>query len=240
MDIFKGNGWKFVLVIAATLLILFIVMAVYLLIVPDGNLGDAFSLGQLFLESMLLPVAALGFWMAFQEFRANQRRPRLYLAGEGEELAHSKKISLDLPRPNLSSKNTPDRLNHSIVLHNEGDNVATWYSIHIEFPKDLLGIKNIPHYWPPDLLSLLGFHANIGETENWLKIEASESRDVIFRSKGTLASYPKQNITLGKFNFLPLPEGEEDVQRYRIRYKIFTDAGPSRIDALELMVHWTD
>ena len=99
---------------------------------------------------------------------------------------------------------------------------------------------NIPHYWSADLLSLLGFHPNIGDKENWLKKECTRSRDVIFQSNGTLASYPKQRMTLGKFNFLPIPEGEEDVRVYRICYKIFTDVGPSRIDALKLTVHWTE
>lgn len=215
-------------------------MVLYGVITQGEDRGTTFALGQLILEAALIPVAVFGFWYAVQEFQKGQHRPSLYLAWEDEEPSNNKKITLQVPRPNLSSKNTPDRLNHSIVLHNEGDNVATWYSIHIEFPKDLLGIKNIPHYWSADLLNLLGFHANIGDTENWLKEEASESRDVIFQSNGTLASYPKQNITLGKFNFLPLPEGEGDVRRYRIRYKIFTDVGPSRIDALELIIHWTD
>lgn len=217
-----------------------LVMVLYGVINQGEDRGTTFALGQLILEAALIPVAVFGFWYAVQEFQKGQRRPKLYLAWDDEELTYNKKVSLHIPRPNLSSEKTPDRLNHSITLHNEGDNVATWYSIHIEFPKELLGIKNIPHYWSADLLSLLGFHPYIGDTENWLKKETTESRDVIFQSNGTLASYPKQKVTLGKFNFLPIPERVGDVQRYRIRYKIFTDAGPSRIDALELIVHWTD
>ncbi len=240
MELFKGKGWKFVLAIAVTLLALNLVMAAYILIVPDGSYGDAFSLGQLFLESMLLPVAALGFWMAYQEFRKSQRRPSLYLAWDDEVLTYNKELVLHLERPNLGSKKTPDRLNHPVALHNDGDNVATWYSIHMEFPVELLGRKNIPHFWSADLLRLLGFYEEIGERENWIRKQAPSTQDEIFQSNGTLASFPKQKITLGRFSFLPIPEGEGSVQQYDIRYKIYTDVGPSRIDYLKLKVIWTD
>ncbi len=37
---------------------------IYIRFVPDGNFGDMFSLGQLILEAVLLPVAVRGLWMA--------------------------------------------------------------------------------------------------------------------------------------------------------------------------------
>jgi len=89
-------------------------------------------------------------------------------------------------------------------------------------------------------LSLLGFYAEYGEQENWIRKHAPATQDEIFQSNGTFASYPSQRITLGRFNFLPIPEGEGEIQLYRIKYKIFTDVDPSRIDWLDLKIHWTD
>ena len=241
----KRKGLWFVLAIVLTLVFLYIVMAVYLFIVPDGNLGDAFSLGQLFLESILLPVAALGFWMTYQEFRKSQRRPGLYLAWDDDELTNKRELVLHLKRPDMGSKKTPDRLNYSIALHNEGDNVATWYSVHLTFPIELLGANPpgtelIPHYWSPELVNLWGFYREFGGEENWNRETSLGKQEDIFQSNGTLASFPKQKIKLGTIKTHPLPEGEGDVQRYEIRYKIFTDIGPVRADILKLVVHWTD
>jgi len=215
-------------------------MLAYLRFVADGNFGEVFSLGQVILEIFLLPVAVWGLWMAVEEFRNSQRRPGLYLIWGGEENAQSKELSLQLSKKeiDINSSNTPKHIAQSIVLQNEGNNVATWFSVHMEFPVELLG-KGAPHFWSTDLIRLLGFKNEYGGGDHWDLSRGPSAEDVVLQSNGTLASYPQQRVILGTLWFIPVPEGKSEVQRYRIKYKIFTDVGPSRVDWLDLKVHWT-
>ena len=215
-------------------------MLAYIRFVTDGNFGEMFSLGQITIEILFLPVAVWGLWMAVEEFRNSQRRPRLYLTWGGGANTQNKELTLRLSRTDIdiNSKNTPNRITQPIVLQNEGNNVATWFSVHMECPVELLG-KDAPHYWSPELLSLLGFKNEYSGSDHWDLSRGPLIEDVIFQSNGTLTSYPQQQVILGVLWFLPIPGGESEVQHYRIKYKNFTDVGPSRIDWLDLKAHWT-
>jgi len=204
----------------------------YIRFVPEGNFGDLFSLGQLILDAALLPVAAWGLWMAVEEFRKSRRQPHLYLTWDDEVLADNRELTVYIKRPDVKGNKTPDRVNCSIALNNDGNNVAVWYSISLSFPAGLFVGRDVPSGWSTELIGLSGFYSEHGGAGNWTRNQMPATREEIFQSNGNQACYPEQKITLGTLKFVPVPEGVGEFQIYRIKYKIFTDVGHSRIDIL--------
>ena len=204
--------------------------------------GTTFALGQLVLEATLIPIAVFGFWYAVQEFQKGQRRPLLSLAWEDDGIDHMRETTVYFPRPKAGvpkGSESPPRFKQRIALYNTGENVAIWYSINLSFPPDMFFGRAIPDGWNQDLMGLSGFFGE-ADGEFWIKKERPSTRDMIFQSNGTMASYPGQRSTLGTLKFVPIPVEGQDRHTYRIRYKIYTESGTSRIDYLILNVIWED
>jgi len=213
----------------------FIVIFIYKICVPGSSQGDLFSLGQLFLEFTLIPIAVLGFWYAVQEFRKSQRRPHLFLAWDDDTIDGQEKSTTYVPGQTGEGEKKYSRISRSIALHNDGKNVAIWYSINLSFPTELFRRRDIPEGLNPELMRLSGFHRAAGG-EHWEETRGPSIGEDIFRSNGTLASYPGQMLTLGRLEFYPILDENQDFQEYQIPYKIFTESGPSRIDHLRLII----
>ena len=215
-------------------------MVLYGVVTGAGDRGTTFALGQLILEAALIPIAVFGFWYVAQEFQKGQRRPDLYLSWDDEVLTNNRELSVYIQRPDTGGNKTPARINRSIALHNIGDNIAVWYTINLAFPVELFRGRAVPPGWDQGLMGLSGFYGEFGGKDYWSQRQMPSTQDEVFRSNGNLASYPRQKIILGTLKFVPVPEEDQAVQEYEIRYKIYTDAGPSRIDYLILKVIWED
>ncbi len=224
------------------LVICALVMFLYGIIFGPGDRGTTFALGQLVLEAALIPVAVFGFWYAAQEFQKGQRRPLLSLAWEDDAIDHLRETTAYFPRPKPGvpkGSETPPRFRQRIALYNTGENVAIWYSINLSFPPEMFFGREVPTGWNQDLMGLSGFYGETGD-EYWIKKERPSTRDMIFQSNGTMASYPGQRSILGTLKFVPVPTEGQDKQTYQIRYKIYTEAGASHIDSLTLNIIWED
>jgi len=225
---------KMIGVAALIILLSLLVMVLYAVCFSGINDGDTFALGQWILEAALIPIAVLGFWYAFQEFKKAQRRPHLFLSWDDDGI-EGHKNTITVPAQPSQGGNKFSRIERSIVLHNDGDNVAIWYSINLSFPTELLRRRDLPEGLNLELMRLSGFYRQVGG-EHWAENRAPVVGDDIFQSSGTLASYPGQDLTLGDLHFYPILDEDQDRQEFRIPYKIFTESGPSRIHHLSLII----
>lgn len=172
-------------------------MIMYIGYTREPDLGDAFSLGQLILEALLIPAAIISLWYATREFQKGQRRPALYLAWDDNVLTDLKKTEMYLKRPDPLGTETPPRVNRSIALHNSGNNVAIWYSINLSFPVELFRGRRTPPGWDQNLMGLSGFYGEVGGKDLWSQRQLPGTQDEIFQSNGILAAYPDQKIQFG-------------------------------------------
>ena len=177
--------------------------------------GDLFSLGQLVLDALVLPVAVVGFVVTINELRKAQAIPRLALYWESEPGVVDRELSLPLPRHPGPASSVGGRL----VAMNEGNTVAVWYSIHFDVPLHIfqaadLRVDDMPRQWV--------IHA--GEQSDWRIDVLPQIMRVAFCSNGHVASFPGYPLPLGILNF-PSAKSVQHRREYTVRYTVVTDRG---------------
>jgi hypothetical protein len=202
------NAWKFIVItyVIVVLLLLLIAWAVGL-----RGWGDIFSLGQLLVDAVLLPVVIIGFLMAVEEFRKSQARPDMDLYWEAEPNGTVKELVLEAPpRGNANLHFRP-------VLLNTGNAVGVWYMLNITLPDEL----NIG--WQPIL----------GDEDNWRLARTKDGLLLTFMSNGQVAAYPNYGLLLCTLCAECSTE-REYVGEYKVPYTIVNDWGQRRDDSLTL------
>ena len=207
-----------------------IIAAILLLITRIIGLrewGDVFSLGQLLVDAVLLPVAIIGFVMAMEEFRKAQAIPELSLYWETESGEIAKELKLKIPSNGGKSEHI------HLALRNEGRAVGLWYLLNFKIPDELSqrGSSEMGH--PPILLiPKLGKK----ESDHWQLPPTGASQEEYsfkFMSKGQLAAYPGDKLSLAEVVVF-LYADQKYSESYKIYYTAFTDRGQPREDFLTL------
>jgi len=188
--------------------------------IMGGDIDRGLALGQLCFDALILPTAAIGFYLAIREFRGSQSSPQLILQWEVDDGARTDALS-------LTDYGLQGHDFGRIVLHNQGSAVGIWYLVRISLPSEILlpwreielngeTVAELPdHAWLP----LAG-----EKGENWQDKPTRRSLELQFMSMGKVASYPGHTLAICQVEFMPHAD-KADPKIHEVHYEIFTDRG---------------
>jgi hypothetical protein len=172
------------------------------------NWGDLSSIGQLAFDFLLLPVAIIGFIIAFEEFNKTREIPNLDLTWEVSPNHYSKCSEIIFPPTNYISEPISVRP----VVQNNGSIVSNWFLVQFDIPIKMYkdnGLQdiNITKKWAPQ----------IGNASSWHIDLLEETMRIVFMSNGNVASYPGFSLPLGILSL------QNQTGELNIPYIIFSD-----------------
>lgn len=192
--------------------------------------GDIFSLGQLLVDALLLPVAIIGFIMAADEFREGHTSPELDLGWEIKPGETARTITLKVPLPQAVP---PDQVVHDRgirpVLINTGEAVAVWYMVSFDVPRVICEhrlLRTAEKSWSRQL----------GEVDNWRQDILPDTLRVVFLSNGELACYPGFPLPLGILNLAIAAQGQ--AREFEVPYSVVTNKGRTTKGSLWVTIEW--
>ena len=191
--------------------------------------GDLFSLCQLLVDALLLPVAIVTFIMAANEFKKAQRSPELDVCWEVEPGKIEKRIQLSVPLPTgtLSKPVEHDRAVRPVLV-NRGKAVAVWYMLSFDVPLEILNVQRRP---PTDI-----WHRHAGDISNWRQDILADVWRVVFLSNGEIACYPGNPLPLGILNLGIATDSQ--AKGYAVPFRIVTDRGDIAEGWLLVRLDW--
>lgn len=187
--------------------------------------GEAYALGQVVVEVLLLPVVALGFVWTYREVRNALAPERLDLGWHDEWSPTSRKQTTMSAEPDGES----EKEGQSIALFNTGKTVARWFVVEILLPSGIcIADEDMGHVvgdsWGPA-------PGTGGGT--WDMVSRGESLRVVFTSNGAVASFPNVPLRLGTVWHEP---GRIGLGEFRVPYTIHTERGGPVSDHLTVTV----
>jgi hypothetical protein len=192
--------------------------------------GDIYSLGQLLVDAILLPVAIYGFIMAAEEFRKARMVPRLDLFWEVEPDKTEKEITLrvaPLPTIGFQPEEEGGDLGIRPVLINSGQAIALWYMLSFDVPCEICEQYNLKHMLTGT--KEYGWAPQLGDrSSNWRYEILPDKWRVVFLSNGEIASFPGVPLPLGvqNLNIATLfIAADKKFKEYQVPYTIMTDQG---------------
>jgi hypothetical protein len=208
--------WRYIVIVSAVIVVCLVVAW----FVGLKDWGDLFSLGQFLVDVLLLPVAIFGFVLAMEEFRKAQASPSLDLYWETEASKHEKEIVLEVPRPvkDMPLRQIVMKRDAHLVLVNEGQAVAIWYSLRLNVPLEIA--ESATHFCE------LEWRIDVSEQDCWQPDRSSDELRVVFLSNGRIAAYPDYPLSLGTL-VVPVSAAQEP-KEYRIPYTIVSDRARPR------------
>ncbi len=184
----------------------------------DRSWGDAFSLGQLLVELILLPIVIASFIYATQQFLESQELPKPQLYFEVSENNYSQTIKWGKNKNGTTS--TP-----AIVLKNEGKSITSWYLV-------LLNISSDIYLDTQPLRSPLNVQPNVYDP-HWETISVANGVQWRFASQGEYALYPEYIQKLCTITFI-FSEKKTYPKNCTVPYIIFSDRGKKVIGELKI------
>lgn len=217
------NAWKYIAVAYA-------IVAVPLLIAWIVGLrawGDVFSLGQLLVDAVFLPVAVIGFFMATEEFRKTQATPDLDLHWQPEPGITVKEFVARMPAFGSKTNWKP------LVLSNKGNAVSTWYLVKIQIPGELFGDLDQPTWGITGPMQRVP-HDQVG---NWRVDILKEGKEVRceFMSGGQVAAFPDDLRFLADLHFA-LKADQNYPPTCQVKYTIVADQMRRRDGILTIQI----
>lgn len=185
----------------------------------DRSWGDAFSLGQLLVELILLPIVIASFVYATQQFLESQELPKPQLYFEVSENNFMDKIKLTRTSKDISTS-TP-----AIILKNEGKSITRWYLVvlnissefYLDHQPDRRPLNVQPHVHDP----------------HWETLSIASGQEWRFASQGEYALYPEYIQRLCLINFF-YSGGKKYPNIFKIPYVIFSDRGKKVVGELKV------
>jgi hypothetical protein len=212
---------KYIVISLLVIIILIILFQIAFKLQP----GESFSLGQLIIDAILLPIAITGFIFALTEFRVNQQIPKLNLYLEEQNGIFVKSIIVSKP----SGGDVVSEYRLKLVLKNEGGVVTTWYLVQFEIP-EIFCSKNKTVVEP--LIGGKFYPTQVDSADaHWRLDPDKESNKSSFMSNGKFALYPNYPQPLCNINISLSPEKPSDCN---IPYVIYSDKGKEENGKLEI------
>jgi len=209
-----GVGW--LLVVGS----LFVLPAVF-----DLDTSEALALGQVIIEAVLLPVAALGFVWTYREVRTALAPEKLDLGWHDEWSPIPRKQATIAADPDQES----EKEGLTIALFNTGKTVSRWFVVEVLLPAGICIVDEEMGYvegtsWGP---------APDTGGGTWDTVSRPADLRVLFRSNGAVASFPNVPLRLGTVWH---ESGRVGLGEFTIPYTIHTERGEPVNDILKVAV----
>lgn len=213
-------------ILAFVWIMILILMGIFYRIFPNG---DLFSFGQFIIEFILIPIAAIGFWFAYLEFRRGLVSPKLRLILKQSSI-HGHMFTDRIVFNNCNPE--PDsyfetRQYVNIYLENHGDSICRFFQVVIKFP-----ILRIYGGGDPDeqIEKWSGYY----DSEHYILSFEDRFLRISFQSLGEVVSFVDDSILVGGVEIETFTDEREVVS---IPYQVFTDRRKPVRGVLEVVLN---
>jgi hypothetical protein len=181
------------------------------------NLNIYYSLGQLFFDILLIPIAIIGFVITYNEYKKSQFTPDLKLRWDSHEISNDQ---LYIRRVSFSSSKSIQPDLPIIVLSNVGKFVSNSYTIN-------LTISHSPRVLVPNL-------GKMGES--WTN-DSTNLKSWHFTNLNMFSIYPEQDHNLCSINYPTYAISSiNNPFVITVEYTIYSDKSSKKTGTLEYKI----